>query len=154
MPLAQAEADEFLRMPKKFIDESDLEFRRTEPMDSEFVLRSHDRREEFLFNIERGDRDRLRLKYQTRARKVIVLARLELNGPRHKNPPGQPYRPGEWLPGTHMHLYREGFDDRVAYLLADVLDWHADPNADDVEVLEEFLRFCGVDPLPLIQLAA
>lgn len=51
-------------------------------------------------------------------------------------------------------MYREGFDDRVAYLLADVIGWHADPNADDVEVLEEFLRFCGVDPLPLIQLAA
>jgi len=151
--LAQAEADALLKLPKRFIDVEALEFRLTEPMDAERVLHSHDRREEFLFNIERGIRNRLRLKYQTRARKVIVLARLELNGPRHKNPPGQPYRPNEWLPGTQMHLYREGFDDRVAYLLPDVQDWNVAADGDDVTQLASFSRFCGVDPLPPVQTA-
>ncbi|MBM4443164.1 MAG: hypothetical protein FJ027_22355 [Candidatus Rokubacteria bacterium] len=122
-------------------------------MDFERTLRSVDRREEFLLNVERGNRNRLRLKYQTRARKVIVLARLEIDGPRHKNPPGQPYRPEEWLPGTHMHLFREGFEDRIAYLLPDVPDWRllAPPNG--VDAFEEFLRFCGVQNWPAIQTA-
>lgn len=84
---------------------------------------------------------------------MIVLARLELNGPRHKNPPGQPYRPDEWLPGTHLHFYREGFDDRIAYLLTDVNGWSVPTTDDGIALLQGFLRFCGVEPLPLIQTA-
>jgi hypothetical protein len=152
LSLAQAEADALLRMPKAFVRVEPLEFRRTEPMNSTSVLRSHDRREEFLFDLERGRRNRAHLKYQTRARKILVLARLELEGPRHRNPLGQPYRPGEWLSGNHLHLYREGFDDRIAYLLQEV-DGRTISGRDGVTALEGFLTFCGVDPLPLIQTA-
>jgi hypothetical protein len=94
MPLTQAEADELLQMPKVFVANAPIEFSLAEPMDHDRVLRSTDRREEFLLTIERGRRKRIRLKYQTRARRVIVLARLELNGPRHKNPPESPYITG------------------------------------------------------------
>jgi hypothetical protein len=139
-------------MPKTFVDAGPLEFRLTEPMNSTSLLRSHDRREEFLFDLERGRRNRLRLKYQTRTRKVIILARLEIEGPRHRNPPGQPYLPDQWLEGTHLHLYREGFEDRIAYRLADVNDW-VTPVGNGVTVLEGFLRFCAIDPLPSIQTA-
>ena len=69
-----------------------------------------------FFTIERGNRKRARLKYQTRARKIVVLARLDLDGPHHRNPPNSPYRPNERLPCPHLHLYREGFDGRVAFL--------------------------------------
>lgn len=82
MPLTQTEADELLQMPKVFVDQELIEFSLNEPMDYDRILRSTDRREEFLLTIERGLRKRIRLKYQTRARRVIVLARLELNGPR------------------------------------------------------------------------
>ena len=152
MSLTQAEADGLLKLPKVFVDVDVLEFRRTEPMNSTSVLRSHDRREEFLFDLKRGRRNRLRLKYQTRARRVVILARLELDGPRHRNPPGQPYRPGECISGSHLHLYREGFDDRIAYLLEEVDDW-VTPVDDGVTALEGFLSFCGVDPRPRIQTA-
>ena len=77
MHLTQAEADGLLQMPKVFVDQDPIEFSRTEPMDYDRVLRSTDRREEFLLTIERGRRKRIRLKYQTRARRVIVLARLD-----------------------------------------------------------------------------
>ena len=151
MHLTQAEADGLLQMPKVFVDQDPIEFSRTEPMDYDRVLRSTDRREEFLLTIERGRRKRIRLKYQTRARRVIVLARLELNGPRHKNPPESPYMPGQWIGETHLHLYREGFEDRIAYELGDAPGW-ADPGSTDgIPALERFMRYCGVTQWPPIQ---
>ncbi len=151
MSLTQAEADRLLHLPKAFIDQAPIEFALVEPMDNERVLRSIDRREEFLLTIERGNRNRLRLKYQTRTRNVIILARLELNGRRHRNPQGSPYKPGQWLSGTHIHLYREGFEDRIAYELQDAPDWVAGNTTDGIPVLEHFLRYCAVSQWPSIQ---
>jgi hypothetical protein len=151
MPLTQAEADELLLMPKVFLDETPIEFSLGQPMYYDWSLRSADRREEFLLTIERGRRKRIRLKYQTRARRVIVLARLELNGPRHKNPPDSPYKPGEWIDGTHLHLYREGFEDRVAFTLADAPRWTDPTLTDGIPALEQFMRYCGIDRWPPIQ---
>lgn len=151
MPLTQAEADELLQMQKVFVDNDPIEFSLTEPMDYDRVLRSTDRREEFFLTIERGRRKRVRLKYQTRARRVIVLARLELNGARHKNPPESPYKPGEWIGETHLHLYREGFGDRIAYELVDAPGWTDPLLTDGILALERFMRFCGVTQRPPIQ---
>lgn len=153
MPLTQAEADDLLSMGKNFVDNSPLEFNMTEPMDYDRILRSLDRREEFLLTIERGCRKRVRLKYQTRARRVIVLARLDLDGRRHRNPANSPYKPGVWLPGTHLHLYREGFEDRIAYELSDVPQWSNGVARDGIAALEHFMLFCGITEWPTIQTA-
>lgn len=120
-------------------------------MSYERVLRSVDRREEFALNVERGGRTLARLKYQTRARKVFVLARLEIAGPRHKNPPEAPYKGGEWISETHLHVYREGFEDRIAYELADVPFWAGQDVTNGLTALEHFLRYCGVANRPAIQ---
>jgi hypothetical protein len=117
------------------------------------LLQSLDRREQFLLTVERGRRRRIRLKYQTRARKVVVLARLELNGPAHWNPPESPYRPNERLGGTHVHLYRENFENRSAYLIPDVPGLVVRDVGNGVMCLEDFLTFCGIDKWPSIQLA-
>ncbi len=61
MPLTQAEADGLLEMPKVFVDAVPLEFSLSQPMDYDRILRSVDRREEFLLTIERGRRRRVRL---------------------------------------------------------------------------------------------
>ncbi len=151
MPLTQAEADQLLQMPKVFLERDPIEFSLHEPMDYDRVLRSTDRREEFLLTIERGRRKRIRLKYQTRARRVIVLARLELNGPRHKNPADSPYKPAQWISDTHIHLYREGFDDKIAYELMDAPGWTGGTDSDGVAALESFMSFCGITQWPPIQ---
>ncbi len=151
MSLTQVEADTLLQMPKIFVQSDPIEFSLIEPMDYERELRSIDRREGFLLTVERGNRNRLRLKYQTRARRVIVLARLELNGPRHKNPPECPYKPGVWINGTHLHLYREGFDDKVAYELHEAPGWEDGSLTDGIVALEQFMRFCSVEQWPPIQ---
>lgn len=151
MSLTQAEADNLLQMPKVFIDDAPIEFSVREQMDQERVLRSTDRREEFILTIERGGRNYIRLKYQTRARRVIILARLDLNGRRHKNPPESPYKGGEWLGGTHLHLYREGFEDKIAYELLDAPGWADDGSTDGIPALERFMRFCAIIGWPPIQ---
>ncbi len=149
--LSQAEADALLALPKIFKSDDPLEFSMTTPMDHECVLLSNDRREEFILTIERGNRKRARLKYQTRARKIVVLARLDLDGPAHRNPPDSPHRPNERLLCPHLHLYREGFEDRVAYLVSDVSDFTVKNTSNGLSWLEDFLKFCHVDGVPAIQ---
>jgi len=150
MSLTQADADLLLKLPKRTHPGTVLELTTSMPMDQDWDLVSHDRREEFILTIERGRRKTIRLKFQTRARKVIVLARLDLNGSPHRNPSTQPYRPGELLTSSHLHLYREGFDDRVAYLLNEVPGF-AFSFSDDESALTQFLMFSAVDPIPSIQ---
>lgn len=153
MALTQQEADSLLQMPKEFVDSDPLEFTQREPMNYDRLLHSTDRREQFLLTIERGQRNRIRLKYQTRARKIIVLARLDLNGPAHHNPPESPYHPSQRIAGAHMHLYREDFEDRIAYELADVPGLLIRDLGSGVSCLEDFLRFIGLREWPAIQLS-
>jgi hypothetical protein len=150
MSLTQAEADLLLKLPKRAHPGTVLELTTSMPMDEDWELMSHDRREEFILTIERGKRKSIRLKFQTRARKVIVLARLDLNGAPHRNPTGQPYRPGELLTSAHLHLYVEGFDDRVAFLLNEVPGF-VFSFGNDLGALIQFLTFSAVDPIPTIQ---
>ncbi len=116
------------------------------------TLLSTDRREEFLFDFERGNRNRARLKYQVRGRKIIVLARLDLNGPAHRNPPDAPYKPGVRLLCPHFHKYLEDFEDRVAYEIADVPGLSLRDTSNAVFCLEDFLNYCAVEAVPNIQL--
>src|SRR6266568_7768767 len=152
VPLAQAEADALLQMPKEFVDATPLEFPNSQPARYERELRSVDGREQFLFDFERGNRNRARLKYQTRGRKVLILARLDLNGPSHRNPPNSPYRPGVRLACPHFHRYIEGFEDKVAFDPTDVPGLTVRDLTNGVFCLEDFLRFCTVQSLPNIQL--
>ena len=152
MALTQAEADGLLLMKKEFVESEPLEIPMTQPENYVRILVSRDRREEFLFDFERGNRNRARLKYQTRGRKVIVLARLDINGPAHRNPPNSPYRAGVRLACPHFHRYVEHFEDRIAYDPADVPGLTLRDPANAVLCLEDFLKYWAVETMPDIQL--
>ena len=152
MALTQAEADALLQMPKEFVEVTPLEFPNSQALCYVRELRSVDRRELFLFDFERGNRNRARLKYQTRGRKVIILARLDLNGPAHRNPPNAPHRPGVRLTCPHFHRYIEGFEDKVAFEPADVPGLTMRDLTNGVICLEDFLKYCAVQSVPNIQL--
>jgi hypothetical protein len=151
MPLTQAEADALLQMPKVFIDAAPLDFSRTEALSYLRTLMSVDRREQFLFDFERGRRNHARLKYQTRGRQIVILARLDLGGPPHRNPPNSPHRPGERLPCPHFHQCVEDFEDRFALAPADVPRLGLRDPGNGMLCLEDFLRYCAVQSLPAIQ---
>jgi hypothetical protein len=153
MPISQNEADRLRRMTKEFAEPDLLEFSNTQPMRYQRALVSLDRRERFLLDLERGRRKRTRLRYQTRGREVIVLARFEIDGPDHINPPTAPHRPGERIPCPHMHLYVEGFEDRVAFAMTDVPELRVTDGNNGLALLEDFLRFCGVQHWPAFQLS-
>jgi hypothetical protein len=151
MSLTQAEADHLLSLEKSFVSRDTINF----PMSTPFVqlhdLLSRDRREAFLLDVERGGRTRARLKFQTRARRTIVLARIDIRGKAHRNLSHYPHRPGERFTGVHIHLYHEGFDDRVAYLPEDLSAFALPPSHHDLEWFTAFLAFCNIIDRPDIQ---
>jgi hypothetical protein len=105
--LTQTEADALIAMPKIRADDDrycypDLGGAICMPLTSE------DKQENFLLDVSRGRIDLLKVKYQNRGRQVIVLVRLDLGGPGHRNPDG------EEISTPHLHVYREGYGDKWA----------------------------------------
>ena len=135
--LPQDEADSLLAMQKKS-DKASIRI----PDSGEAVtvgLTSIDSKERFLLDITRSKIKLTKSTLQTRGRQVVVLARLDVDGPPHENPDG------EEIPCPHLHLYREGYGDRWAFEVpaerfSDVGNFHV--------LLSDFMRFCNVPHLP------
>lgn len=141
--LTQAEADALLAMEKHRIDDSPHSYplfggRLTVP------LLSPDRREQFFLDIVRGRIDLSKVTYQNRARSVVILARLDIAGPGHRNPDGAE------IPCPHLHLYREDYADKWAIPAPSIA--FSDPS-ELWQTLEDFMRYCNVTKTPLIQKA-
>ena len=137
--LTQAEANALIALEKHRTNEQDWDF----PMGGESIsvpLQSADRREQFLLDMSRGRIDLRKVKMQNRGRQVVVLVRLDLGGPPHRNPDGVEI-------GTpHIHIYREGYGDKWAFpLSADFRNV-----ADLSTTLDDFFRYCNVTQPPLI----
>jgi hypothetical protein len=138
--VTQSEADALISMPKLKANDDVFEY---PGMGGSVIipLVSEDRRENFLLDISRGRIDLKKGTYQNRARKVVILARLDFGGPPHRNPDG-----GE-IPSPHLHVYREGFGDKwAAAVPADKF-----PNIDDAwKTLVDFMAFCNIKDTPRI----
>jgi hypothetical protein len=86
--IRQAEADALIATEKLFVDEEDWTF----PAAGERIAReltSADKRENFMLDITRAQIKLTKATYQNRARSAIILMRLDLDGPPHRNPDGQ-----------------------------------------------------------------
>ena len=126
--LTQTEADALIAMPKSFLSPTTISM--PAGSDQTHELAGSDKKERFLLDLSRGTIRLSKVKFQTRGRSVIVLVRLDLDGGPHTNPDGS--RVGR----THIHLYREGFDDKWAYTIEPT--FFSTP--EDIE--ETFARFC------------
>jgi hypothetical protein len=109
--------------------------------DLRIPLYSSDNREEFILDISRGSISLGKEKLQTRARTTVILVRVEISGAPHRNPDG------EEVKCPHIHLYREGFDDKWA----EPLEKHFKNIADPVNVLQEFMDYCNIITKPVIE---
>jgi hypothetical protein len=139
--LTQAEADVLIAMEKHRSDEERHKF----PMRGESLsvpLLSADKRESFCLDLSRGRIDLKKVKMQNRGRQVVVLVRLDLGGPPHRNPDDKE------IPAPHLHFYREGFGDKWAIPLP--ADSFRNP-ADVWVTYEDFLRYCNITQPPHIQ---
>jgi hypothetical protein len=140
MALDQAEADVLLAMEKHRSDSVPRDFPlRGERLEAPLI--SADRTERFALDIYRGRIRLSKVTYQNRVRKDIILARLDIDGPSHRNPDQAE------LPCPHLHLYREGYDDRWAFPLPDgVFTDLADVNL----LCDQFMRYCNITIPPII----
>jgi len=138
--LTQSEADFLMAMKKSFV--SPVSISLPPGSDQTHELIGENERENFLLDLWRGTIRLSKFRYQTRGRKIIVLARLDIDGAPHTNPDGTR------IGGSHLHLYREGFDDKWAFKL--------DPGMFSSpmtmgKAFEDFCRFCNVDMIPSFQ---
>jgi hypothetical protein len=139
--LAQDEAEALIAMPKQRANDDEFRF---PGIGGSIVapLISEDHRENFWLDVSRGRIDRFKATYQNRTRIIVVILRLDLNGPPHRNPDG------EEVPCPHLHKYREGFGDRWA----ETLPGDRFTNASDRwQTLQDFMQCCNVTRPPDIQ---
>lgn len=141
LDLTQDEADALIAMEKHRADDAILLF----PGPGQRLcvpLVSPDKREAFLLDVARGQIKLTKATYQNRARQVIILMRLDLDGPPHRNPND------EEIPCPHLHVYREGFGDKWAV----PAPAHIYTNTEDLFLtFEAFLRQCNVTRSPNFQ---
>ncbi|MEO8064512.1 MAG: hypothetical protein ABI821_17375 [Pseudomonadota bacterium] len=139
--LTQSEADSLLATEKHRVDNTrwnfpDLGGGITIP------LISANKKEEFLLDVSRG---RINLKkgtFQSRARQVVILLRLDFCGPPHRNPDDAE------IASPHLHVYREGWGDKWAVPAPE--EWFIQPD-DVIKVLEAFMTRCNITQRPVIE---
>jgi hypothetical protein len=139
--LTQAEAERLMQMPKRFVNPPAV-ISIPPGLDETHELAARGDRERFLLDIWRGTLRLTKLKLQNRVRTVVVLVRLDIDGAPHTNPDGQR------LSGTHLHLFKEGYDDRWAYPVdAKSFTLLGDP----ATTFQEFCTFCNIESPPPVQ---
>jgi hypothetical protein len=138
--LSQSEADALLALEKLRENDERHDF---PAMGTSLTvpLRSRNRREQFLLDINTSRIDLLKGGYQNRARQVVVLARLDFGGRPHRNPDG------EEIGSPHLHVYREGFGAKWAF---PVPSEHFSDPTDKFQALEDFMRYCNIVEPPLL----
>ena len=95
-----------------------------------------------MLDVTRAQIKLTKATYQTRARAAIILMRLDLDGPPHRNPDG------EEIPCPHLHLYREGYGDKWA--IPAPLDRYP-TSLDMFLTFEAFMNHCNITEPPHIQ---
>lgn len=112
MSLTQDEADYLMRLEKKFTSDAPL-ILGAGPLKFVRTLISGDGREQFLLDVHRGSLSLKKYTFQERARVIIPLVRVDVGETlRHTNPDGM------LVEGSHIHIYREGYDVKFASPLA------------------------------------
>ena len=139
--LTQAVADALLAMAKRKTDDTQWRFPYTGGK-TIIPLESMDGRETFHLDLYRGRINLSKNTFQNRARRSVILARLDVDGPPHRNPDDTE------VPPPHLHMYVEGYGDKWA--VPAPLDGFSDPT-DTERTLREFMQFINVVDPPNIR---
>jgi hypothetical protein len=139
--ISQAEADALIEMEKHRVDDK----RWTFPAPGERLaipLTSLDKRENFVLDITRGQLKLTKASYQNRVRQAIILLRLDIDGPAHRNPND------EEIPCPHLHVYREGYGDKWA----EPIPAHLYPDTKSLFLIfEAFMGHCNITLRPDVE---
>ena len=139
--LMQGEADALIALEKHRVNDEQHYFPALGDDPIEMPLQSPDKREKLSLDITRSRIDLVKGTYQNRARKFLILVRLDFGVRPHRNPDD------EEIPSPHLHLYREGFGDKWA--IPAPIDTFGD-TSDLWRTLHDFMRFCNITRPPNI----
>ncbi len=141
MSITQTEADYLIALPKRFVTNDPVELGpSTHKVQRDLV--SVDRRERFLLDLWYSTIRLQKYTFQNRARVVIILVRVDVGDTlAHTNPDGV------LVTGPHIHVYKEGYDDKFAFPLNQY------PFADPTDIgrtFDDFAQFCHIEEIPPI----
>ncbi len=151
--LTQSEADALINIPKIKKSDDIYEF----PLPGEKLtipIISLENQENFLIDVSRGRIRLTKCTYQERCQTIIILVRLDVDGPPHTNPEVVnvplsyfiPYN-GKAINCPHLHLYVEDFGDKWA--IPTPQDKFSD-TTDLYKTLQDFFQYCNVIETPKI----
>src|SRR5258708_1072693 len=131
--LTQHQRSAVIEMEKQRVDDKEWSF--PSPGDRVAIpLTSLDKRENFMLDVTRSQIKLTKATYQNRARQAIILMRLDLDGPPHRNPDDQE------IPCPHLHVYKEGFADK--WVMPAPLDRYSSP-LDLFATCDAFMEHCN-----------
>ena len=139
--LPQAVADALLAVEKRKVNDNQWRFPYTGGK-TIIPLESMDGREIFSLDLHRGRINLTKNTFQNRARRSVILARLDIGGPPHRNPDDVE------VPAPHLHLYVKGYADKWA---VPVPHEHFSDVSDTWQTLLDFLKFTNVTDPPNIR---
>ena len=139
MSITQKEFDFLIALEKVFDDANPIVLAPA-PLEWTRSLTAPETKEKFLLDFRRSGFELAKYKYNKRYRQTIILVRY-CNTGRHTNPDGAEFN------GAHVHLYREGFDDKFAFPISEV--GVGDNDRMNI-VLEKLLKFCSVTSTPMV----
>lgn len=97
---------------------------------------SLDNKEKFEVTINQSKIKIAKVTYQELYSDKTILFRVDTSGPRHFNPDGT------FVEGPHIHIYREGYDDKWAYPLEEYIDTNP---SDMIVLFIDFLSYVNIE---------
>lgn len=141
MSITQQEFDYLMQLKKQFQEKNELLLGPAPHKWSRDII-STTSTEIFILDFYRGSIEIKKYTFHKRYKTCIPLVRFDSWG-RHTNPDQQKFV------GPHIHIYKEGYDDKFAYSV-DVIGINDQNSMEDV--LVKFLKYCNVENIPPIQL--
>jgi len=138
--ISQSFADFLIKLRKVPVADNDYRFPNSQYNKLNIPLKSEDGRHNFVLDINRNKINLSKVNYQTRTRTNIILVRLDLNGAPHRNPDGIE------ISGNHIHIYKEGFNDKYAEELPEEFQ---NIKCNDIkQFLKTFMQYCNIIGIP------
>lgn len=132
--LSQADADGYIAECKRFATQTAIPI--PPGVKNVYELAGAESGSPYLLDVYRGTLKLSRVTFQNRVRTAVQLVRVDVNGAPHTNPDQQR------VDGTHIHVYREGYEDKWAEPLNPSV---FSDTSDIAQVLQDFCAFCNID---------
>ncbi|MBQ8985383.1 hypothetical protein IJ076_02425 [Candidatus Saccharibacteria bacterium] len=133
MSITKETFETLMALDKRFVDEATVSLKENWTKDIE----SKTTRDKFQLDYRRSKIEIRKYSFNHRTRTSIVLVRY-CSLKRHTNPDGKVFE------GPHIHLFCEGYDDKIAFSVKDVLS--IDPETSSKEdILAALLDYCHIE---------